>query len=405
MNAGPDGTPGLGRRRQRMIHDGPGKNLSDGDGGSQLTTELSVDMPETAAAINKGIELGWHPGAQICVWHDGETVVNAGAGEAAESVLMRPDSINLWLSAGKPIGAVAIELLKQDGLLEIDDAVAKYWPEFGANGKEQITIKHLLTHTAGIRTAETAASTTNIDEANSVLANARIERDWEPGKKAGYHASSGWQVLAEVIRRISGQPYDKFVHERIFLPLRMESSSFMLTAQDAEALGNRFSPMFMMKSGEKNKDPDYLPEVTSRFVRPGGGLQSTASDMVRLYRMLLGFGELEGEKLLDPALASEIISPQRTGMKDVTFGHIMDWGLGVMFDNKAYGPGAPYGYGPHASAGAFGHGGRESATAFADPQHNLVVALVFNGMPGELKHDRRLRQVTAAVYEDLELAG
>lgn len=365
---------------------------------------LASLMPRTAASIDKGIELGWHPGAQVCAWHDGEPVVNAGVGIARESVPMTAESVNLWLSAGKPIGAVAAMLLVQDGLLELDEPVAMYWPEFGSNGKEQITIRHILTHTAGIRTAEVAASKTDLEEVLSIITNARLERDWRPGERAGYHAFSGWQVLGEVIRRVSGQDYDEFVAGRIFGPLGMSSSSYRLSPTDVQELDEQLSVMHKTKNGHAEVDPAYAPEATSTFPRPGGGLRSTASDVVRFYRMLLDFGELDGTQLLKPEFATQITSPQRTGMKDETFGHVMDWGLGVMFDNKVHGPAAPYGYGPHASAKTFGHGGRESSTGFADPEHNLVVAIAFNGMPGELVNDRRLRAVTKAVYEDLELA-
>ncbi len=371
---------------------------------SALTSPIEQVMPKTASAIDKGIELGWHPGCQICVWWDESVVVNAGIGMASGSYTMRNDSVNLWLSAGKPVGSVAIMLLVQDGLLALDESVAEHWPEFGANGKESITVRHLLTHTAGIRTAEIAARESDLEHANSILAGARLERDWIPGKRAGYHAFSGWQVLAEVVRRVSGNDFATFARERIFAPMLMNSSSFRLTEKDAIALGQRFSPMHSTKNDGSEIDPMFAPEVTSAYTRPGGGLRSTASDMVRFYRTLLEFGELDGVQILRPEIAAQITSPQRTGMKDETFGHVMDWGLGVMFDNKAYGPAAPYGYGPHASARTFGHGGRESSTAFADPEHNLIAAIVFNGMPGELANDRRLRMVTGAIYEDLDLA-
>jgi CubicO group peptidase (beta-lactamase class C family) len=206
------------------------------------------------------------------------------------------------------------------------------------------------------------------------------------------------------VRRVSGLPYEEFTRKEIFAPLGMESSTFAFTPEVAASLGVRAAVMHLAKDGKFEPHPHFTPEVNGAFVRPGGGLRGTACDMTRFYRMLLDLGELDGAKVLEPATAAEITSPQRVGMKDQTFGHVMDWGLGVMFDNKMHSPSAPYGYGPHASPRAFGHGGRESSTAFADPEHRLVVAIVFNGMPGELKHDRRLRMVTAAVYEDLGLA-
>lgn len=373
-------------------------------GESGFIEQLADVMPKTTAIVESGIEQGLHLGAQICVWHDGSDFVNAGVGTIDGSVPMSPEAVNLWMSSGKPVGAVAMKLLEHDGLLDLDAPVADYWPGFGTNGKESITSRHILTHTCGIRTAEVAASSTDLDEVLAILEKAEIERDWIPGKRAAYHAFSGWQVLGEMVRRISGRPYDEFVKSEIFEPLAMESSTFVLSPEHAAKLRDNFAPMYGRTSEGLKLYSEATPEFTSAFTRPGGGLHCTAHDLARFYRMVLGFGELDGHKLLEPSDVAEITSPQRTGMLDETFGQVMDWGLGIMLDNKIHGPAAPYGYGAHASARTFGHGGRQSSTGFVDPEHELVVALVFNGMPGEPSHDRRLRQVTAAIYEDLELA-
>ena len=83
----------------------------------------------------------------------------------------------------------------------------------------------------------------------------------------------------------------------------------------------------------------------------------------------------------------------------------MDWGLGFILNSNRYGAETtPYGYGLHASEDAYGHGGRESSSAFADPTHDLVVIVIFNGMPGEPRHNQRVRDFNTAVYEDLGLA-
>ncbi len=90
-------------------------------------------------------------------------------------------------------------------------------------------------------------------------------------------------------------------------------------------------------------------------------------------------------------------------MYDHTFKHNMDWGLGFILNSPTPDPDLPYGFGPHASPRTFGHGGAQSSAGFADPEHHLVVAYVFNGMPGEVKHQQRLQALNTAIYEDLEL--
>ena len=96
----------------------------------------------------------------------------------------------------------------------------------------------------------------------------------------------------------------------------------------------------------------------------------------------------------------------RTGFHDHTFDHVLDWGLGVIVDSKLYGPDTvPYAYGTLSSRRTFGHSGYRSSTAFADPEHALVVAVVMNGMPEPEVHEGRIRRVVDALYRDLGLAG
>ena len=80
----------------------------------------------------------------------------------------------------------------------------------------------------------------------------------------------------------------------------------------------------------------------------------------------------------------------------------MDRGLGFFIDSQRHSPAVPYGYGIAASSATFGHGGKESSTGFADPERGLAVSLIFNGMPGETKHDRRLKRALSAMYEAVE---
>ncbi|HSG38419.1 MAG TPA: serine hydrolase, partial [Thermoanaerobaculia bacterium] len=97
-------------------------------------------------------------------------------------------------------------------------------------------------------------------------------------------------------------------------------------------------------------------------------------------------------------------TPSRVGMTDVTFKHVLDWGLGFIINSVQYGAETvPYGYGHHASPRTFGHSGYRSSTGFADPEARLVVALAFNGTPGNDAHEARVRRVLDGVYEDLGL--
>jgi CubicO group peptidase (beta-lactamase class C family) len=122
--------------------------------------------------------------------------------------------------------------------------------------------------------------------------------------------------------------------------------------------------------------------------------------MVNFYSMLLNSGIApDGERVISESILASLTTRQHDGILDETFGVVMDRGLGFFIDSQRHSPAVPYGYGTAASQTTFGHGGKESSTGFADPEKGLTVSLVFNGMPGEPKHDRRLKRVLAAVHE------
>jgi CubicO group peptidase (beta-lactamase class C family) len=138
--------------------------------------------------------------------------------------------------------------------------------------------------------------------------------------------------------------------------------------------------------------------------KPGGNGRGPIRELARFYQMLLNGGALDGARIVSPQTVEAMIARHRVGMFDHTFKHVMDWGLGFIPNNNQYGIDTiRYGYGPHAAWRTFGHSGHQSSVGFADPKQQLVVALVFNGTPGEAAHDARVRRVLSAIYADLRL--
>ena len=122
--------------------------------------------------------------------------------------------------------------------------------------------------------------------------------------------------------------------------------------------------------------------------------------------MLLARGSLGSARILLPQTVEALTARHRAVMLDLTFRHVLDWGLGFQVNSNQYGVDTvPYGFGPHASYRTFGHNGHQSTSAFADPERKLVVIVIPNGMPGEVAHDRRMREIHTAIYEDLSLAN
>lgn len=370
--------------------------------------------PDTLAATRKalqaGIDEGLHLGAQLYLSRhrhaEGEgDFLDLVLGERQIGQTMTPDTLMIWLSSSKPVTAVAIGQLWERSLLEIDDPVVRHLPEFGAHGKTEITLRHLLTHTGGIRMLNVGWPEASWDEILTTICAARPEPRWPPGEKAGYHMSSSWFVLGEVIRRIDGRPFSQYVREEIFLPLGMNDSWIGMSEEAFATYGDRIGRMY----GTENRADSPLPRSWDRAAHvvgcsPGGNGHGPIRELGRLYEMLLGRGLWGNVRLLSPQTVEALTTPNRVGLYDQTFRHILDWGLGFIVNSQHYGAELPpYGYGRRASRRTFGHSGFQSSTAFADPRHRLVVALVVNGQPGEPKHTHRFRDITEAIYDDLGL--
>jgi CubicO group peptidase (beta-lactamase class C family) len=121
-------------------------------------------IPMTLTRIEEGRRSGQHSGAQIYIAHQGKTIVDMAVGESHDGIMMSPDTLFHWLSSTKPIAAVVICQLWERGLLAMDDLVYHHIPEFGIRGKEKISIRHILTHTAGIRGVDVGGFRTPWDE-------------------------------------------------------------------------------------------------------------------------------------------------------------------------------------------------------------------------------------------------
>ena len=355
--------------------------------------------------LEAGIADGLHLGAQVYGSLGGQTAADMAIGEARPGVALEPSSLMMWLSACKPVAAVAIGQLWEQGLLDVDDPVAHHVPEFAAKGKERITLRHILTHMGGFRAAAANWSGRPWDEIIAAICAARPEPRWPLGWKAGYDAAAGWFMLGEIVRRVSGLPYCRYARERIFEPLGMVDSWIGIPPDPVAAYGPRIAQIFDTRGPQPSADafagnrPDQVGVCL-----PGANGRGPARELGRFYEMLLARGTLDGVRVLSPPTVDALTARHRAGMFDHSFQHEVDWGLGFLINSAHYGQGTvPYGYGPHARPRAFGHSGNQSSVAFADPEVGLVAVILLNGMPGEARHQARMRALLAALYEDLGL--
>ena len=152
----------------------------------------ALNIPKTAAALQRGIDDGDHLGAQLCIWRDGAPIVEFVIGEKRPGIFLSSNDLLPWMSAGKPLTAVAIAQLVEQQKLNFDDRVSKVIPEFAAGGKEAVTIREVLTHTGGFRLVSNNWSPEPWERIIERICISKIEPDWIPGGHAGYHVASGW---------------------------------------------------------------------------------------------------------------------------------------------------------------------------------------------------------------------
>lgn len=352
-------------------------------------------MEQTREVVEKGIADGLHLGAQVWVARDGEVAVDLAIGERAPGSVLEHGDRMLWMSSGKPLMAAAVGRLVDRGLLDWDVRIIEFIPEFGVNGKEEITVAHLLTHTGGLRHADRVDGP-DWESVIAGIADLPLEPRWEIGRTGGYHLGGTWVLLGEVICRVDGRDIQTYYEEEIFQPLGMEASSLGCHS-------GWLGPVVYDSSGETPvPHPAYGTDRDLALPRPGRNLWGPGSDLGKFY---LGMRKaLRGESdWLSGAVAGAMVKRHRQGVPDKTFGHVADFGYGFYLNSHRYekeGKPVSYGYGADAGPSTFGHSGAQSSTGFYDPENDLAVVWITNGMPGEKPHQERVRSMQAAIYHD-----
>lgn len=346
-------------------------------------------------------ERGLHDGAQLFVARRGKPLLDVAIGEAQPGVPLCTDSVMLWFSATKPLTAVAIAQQVERGKLRLDDRVQDFIPEF-ANGKEDATIRHLLTHTGGFPMDTFPFLRYEWDETIQKICEAPAE--WEPGVQAGYHSLSGWCILGEIVRRVDGRPIEVYLDEEVFKPLGMKDSSLGLSQARITELGDRLSRVSPKTEEEETVNLEAWNDTRARQrILPGGNGYGPAHDLGRFYLALWNGGEYQGTRILRKETVELFTTAHRQGMVDRAYSADLGrevrpiWGLGFLKGSDAEEP-VSIRFGRRSTSAAYGHGGARSSIAFVEPSRDLVVVTVTNGLPRDIDNASRLRDVSDAVH-------
>ncbi len=281
-------------------------------------------------------------GAALAAWHDGRWVIDlwGGAADAAGAIPWQRDSIVQPYSVSKPFAAMCALLLVDRGLLDLDAPVERYWPEFTA----QATVRHVLSHQAGVVALDAPAPTEVFYDWNALCALLAAQQPaWTPGAAHGESALFYGHLVGEIVRRISGRSVGTFMREEVCVPAALDFHFGLLPdeqrrAVDLTCLGDIESrPGDLYRRATTNppgtRDPNVVNGVRWRAAEvPAINGHGTARGIAGLYAALL-----RGE-LLSPATFREATSVQCSGV-DRVFGHENAWGLGFGIDDDGFGMG------------------------------------------------------------------
>ena len=316
---------------------------------------------------------------------DGIIAIEAfGLADVAKKRSMSKDSMFWIASMTKPMTAMGVMMLVEEGKVKLDDPLEKFVPEFKgiqvktAQGlvapQRLITVKDLLTHSSGIDTTTATPANTPVDTlplAEMCVAYAKKPLVNEPGSQWTYN-NNGINLLGRIIEVASGKPFADFMEERLFEPLGMTNTTFWPSPDHLDVLAKPYS---------KSKDSGELVEAkNSRFSEPlhdpkrtalaSGGLYSCAKDLGQLYQMLLNGGELGGKRYLKAATLKQMTSNQLGDMPKVSFAPGMHMGLGFHIVHE------PKEATESLSVGTYGHGGAFGTQAWIDPVKKRAYVLL-----------------------------
>ena len=356
-------------------------------------------------------------GAAVAVMLDGKSVVDIWAGHADEAKTRpwtRDTLVNVY-STTKGVTAICAHRLADQGLLDIDAPVAKYWPEFAQAGKEKIPVRFLLSHRAGLPAVRKPLDDDALFNWNKMTtALAEQEPWWEPGTRHGYHALTfGW-LVGEVIRRITGKTPGAYLRDEIAGPLGADFHIGLDAKHDARTADLIAVPP--PGPGEPNFFAEVMkyPEsaAAKAFTNPPGGMRpglvntrewraaeipagnghGTARALAQLYGALARGGELNGVRVMSKEQIARCSIEQSNGPDELLIINTR-FSLGFMMSQ----PGGELGPNPKS----FGHPGAGGSLGYADPEAKIGFGYTMNKMQTSLMIDPRATWLIGAVYESL----
>ena len=350
-------------------------------------------------AVEKLYRSGVQPAMQLCIRRRGEVLMDRAIGYArgggpddpsdAEKVLVTPETPFNIFSASKAVTAMVIHSLDEQHLLHLDDPVCEFIPEFAKHGKQWITIRHVLTHRAGIPNVPPEAMRVEMLEHPAEILDILCNTTpmWRPGRRLAYHAISGGFILGEIVRRVAGDNIRDVLAAEILEPLGFRWMNYGVSPRDVNKVATnyftglpvlpplswifkRFLGVEFEKVAELGNDPLFLTGIV-----PAGNVIATADELSRFYQLLLSGGELDGVRVLEPRTIRRAVAEQSYLEFDLSLAMPVRYAMGFMLGGQwlsFYGP---------DTVNAFGHIGFINVMGWADPDRRISVGFMNSGKP------------------------
>jgi CubicO group peptidase (beta-lactamase class C family) len=370
-------------------------------------------------AFEKNFADGLEVGAAFAAYHRGEPVVDLWGG-IADVNTQRPwerDAMILVFSTTKGATAVCAHKLAQEGLLDVDAPVARYWPEFAQEGKQKIPVRYLLSHRAGLAWVDEPLTLEQALQWDPMIrALERQKPSWEPGTAHGYHAITYGYLVGEVVRRITGRSIGTYFREEIAEPLGLDFWIGLPEEHESRVamlVGNLTSGL---ESADLDDDaraaiaalmgPD---SVLGKALSGGGAFAaegiwntramhaaevpaaagvSDARSIARMYAACVG--EVDGIRILTPERVKTASARETEGPNVVIMNLDLQFGLGFIVPSTLVQLGGPR---------SFGHFGAGGSVGWADPDAELAFGYVMSRMDMGLAGDERSSRLVNACYD------
>jgi CubicO group peptidase (beta-lactamase class C family) len=358
-----------------------------------------------ADAFNDNFEQGLELGASVAVTVDGEPVVDLWAGDAdPRGTPWERDTIINVYSTTKTMASICMLMLVDRGLLDFDAPVARYWPEFGQNGKEGVLVSHVMSHTAGVPGFEPPITATALYDWDTIVKGLAAQAPWwEPGTASGYHAITQGFIQGEILRRIDGRTMGTFFRDEVAEPLGADFYIGLPASEDGR-VAELIPPVVDMANQEFDPESiagrtllSCLLDATEPRTRewrgaeiPAAGGTGNARSVARVHSALACGGTVDGVRLMGPESVERVLEQQSDG-KDlvIELGVRFGMGFGLWLDDWVMSPNPRH----------FFWGGYGGSIALVDLDERISIAYVMNRMDSELTGDPRGKKIVRAVYE------